>query len=350
MRSSRTNPPLAILGYGLCTPLGLTAKITSAEMAAGTTAFAETEIANRTGDPVRAARLPLIPAQATRMERMTQLARTALADLASDPPAELKDGRMPLILALPDSSEGGAPIDPDEASLAITDPVREIRPDIGQQRRGSRSAGADAVFRGRSAFFTALDEAQRFLTSDAVDAVLIGAADSLSDPLSLQGFGRANRVLSSANPDGLLPGEAAGFIIIGRYKSRGTRGRLVAQTSLRGPGLVAEPASIGQGLSDVFRRLGDLSPVRASHVFSAQTSDRRWSRELSIAMLRAPHGMPEPFASSRVTATLGDPGAGGALVLTIASMGSPLVGPDGPALVYAISDDGMAGGLLAEAA
>ena len=61
MTSTTSKAPLAILGYGLCTPLGLGARVTGAEIVAGTTAFADTEVSDRTGEPARASRLSLIP-------------------------------------------------------------------------------------------------------------------------------------------------------------------------------------------------------------------------------------------------------------------------------------------------
>ncbi len=44
----------AVAEVGLCTPLGLTAAVSVAEMAAGTLRFAETEVSDAAGEPVRA--------------------------------------------------------------------------------------------------------------------------------------------------------------------------------------------------------------------------------------------------------------------------------------------------------
>ena len=111
MTSSPSGAPFAILGYGLCTPLGLGARVTGAEIAAGTTVFADTEVSDRTGEPARASRLSLIPPGVIRTERMTLLARTALSDLLVQAPPEVWDDRMPTLLAVPALAEGGAALD-----------------------------------------------------------------------------------------------------------------------------------------------------------------------------------------------------------------------------------------------
>jgi 3-oxoacyl-[acyl-carrier-protein] synthase-1 len=349
--ASSPRAQLAILGYGLCTPLGLDARVTSAEMAAGTAVFADTEVRDRTGEPARAARLSLIPAALSRTERMMLLARTALDDLLAHAAPAAWDDRMPIVLALPAPDEGGAAVDLGQVAALIGDLAPRATPGTSRSNRGAGVAPR-SIPRGRAALFSAIAEADRLLANDnTVDSVLIGAVDSLCDRASLESFARANGILGAANPNGLIPAEAAGFVIVGRSKSRGTRGRLVAHATAEGPGRDAPPASAGQALTAVFTQLSLAAPaVAAVHVLSAQPSDRCWSRELGVAMLRAPRGLPEPFAASRITETVGDAGAAAAIVLMVFALLAPLGRPGGPALVYGSSDAGLVGGVLVEAA
>lgn len=52
--------PLDILGLGLCTPVGLTARATQVEIAAGTVRFVLTGVEGPRGDEVRASVHPLL--------------------------------------------------------------------------------------------------------------------------------------------------------------------------------------------------------------------------------------------------------------------------------------------------
>ena len=88
---------IAVISVGQCTPLGLTARATQAEMAAGTVRFFETDILDRSGAPVRASMLTLLDSGLTRTERMASLAVTALHDVLAGV-ASLGMGQLPLLL------------------------------------------------------------------------------------------------------------------------------------------------------------------------------------------------------------------------------------------------------------
>jgi 3-oxoacyl-[acyl-carrier-protein] synthase-1 len=345
------SPPFAVVGYGLCMPLGLDAQVAAAEMVAGTTAFAETEVTGRSGEPVRAARLPLIPEAASRAERIVLLARTALVDLLSRTPRELRNAGMPVVLALPSTSDGGATLDVRAVAAMVVEAAREglaAEAQLPTWRTSNEIPRAPIVVAGgRAALFAALEEAETLLADRGTDCVLVGAADSLSDPQSLETLARANRILDGTNPDGLIPGEGAGFLIV-RRGGPSPYGHLIAHARARGAAADAAPESAGEALTKIFMSLGAASAARATHVFSSQPSDRRWGRELSIAMLRAPRVLPEPFAITRITESAGDPNVAGAMILTVAALATSVGRPDGPVLVYGMSDDGLAGGLLVE--
>jgi 3-oxoacyl-[acyl-carrier-protein] synthase-1 len=324
-----------IAGYGLCTPLGLSARITAAEMAAGTSAFVEMNVRDRTGARVRAAELSLIPRSASRMDRMLQLAGGALQDLINQVPVESWGGRLATLLVLPDHSDVGPPCEASLLARAVADMLGTV----------GVSTAPRTLALGRSGFFTTLLEAEELLETSQADAVLIGALDSLCDQASLQMLARSNLVLSGANPDGVLPSEGAGFVVVRRLSERGGRARVLACATSQGtPASEASPAALGQALTEVFLCLGESG--RASRMLSAQTSARWWSLELRVAMGRAARVLPEPFDCLRITETLGDPGALAGLALSVAAM--EWMGEDGssPVLIYGSSDDGLTGGLL----
>ncbi len=76
------------------------------ELAAGADVFAETEVLDERGQPIRASRLDLLSPRASRTERMA-----ALAVLAIEEPLQLArvlglGGPLPIMLALPEDDGG----------------------------------------------------------------------------------------------------------------------------------------------------------------------------------------------------------------------------------------------------
>jgi 3-oxoacyl-[acyl-carrier-protein] synthase I len=326
---------LAIHARGLCTPLGLSARVTAAEMAAGTAVFAETAVRDRVGLKVRAAALPLIPSAASRLERMSQLAKAALHDLLSRLSPAPSGEQAALLLVEPEPGDLGEPLTLGGLAAELMDMLRAARISVEPRHFAL----------GRAGLFAAVQEAERFLHTHPSSSVIVGAFDSLCDAASLSALARSNQVLGDANPDGLMPSEGAGFILLRRSSGAPGLSELRACATARGPaGPAAAPEEAGRALTEVFRQLA--APQRPARVLSAQTSARWSSLELRMAMIRAPKALPEPFALTRISETLGDPGAVASLVLTVAAVEWLAAGAPGPFLVYGSSDGGLAGGLV----
>lgn len=351
-----------VIGVGLCTPLGLTAEITVAEMAAGTLRFAETEVEDGQGEPVRASRLGLLGPNLDRTARMTALAKAALAQ-ALEGLFEHSIKEITLFLGLP-SAEVGAEVDDKAITLAL---VKAAAPDI-------RLTVARVFRSGRAACFQALAAAQAELHApSAAPVVLVGAVDSLCDPASLAHLVRETRVLGGMNRDGLIAGEGAGFLVLARPDSPparraaplGTISKCVL-TSERIPFTSREP-SLATGLTEAFRKLRLDPAVRlpVDVVLSCQTGESFWAHELARAHIRNISLMPEPLAITLVAESLGDVGAASGAIQIAAAVhpekGITGADPDAVpasarasrraprrALVYGASDDGQIGACIVE--
>ncbi|MCP3136628.1 3-oxoacyl-ACP synthase [Pyxidicoccus xibeiensis] len=340
---------LAITGLGLCTPLGLTARATQAEMFAGTVRFVQTEVTDFDGELLRASRLALLGSGSTRTERMVSLAATALQDCIQTATVPMGE-RLPLLLALP-SPESGALLDearlmdvlartrmPARVELMLEPPSRE----------------------GRAGFFHALARAAEQLRSQRVTQVLVGAVDSVVDRSSLEWLRNRGRVLT-AGREGVLPGEGAGFLLLSLASRMGRKspvlGRVLSHALTREPRHFnqREPC-LGAGLTEAFRRLR-LHPVagsqRVDHVMVGQTGEAFWAHEFNLAYLRNAALMPEPLTVSLVAETLGDVGASagaiqlGSALHRMSRLARTRRAP-ARALVYAGADDGQIGTCVVE--
>ncbi|MCY1072971.1 beta-ketoacyl synthase N-terminal-like domain-containing protein [Archangium lansingense] len=340
---------VAVLGLGLCTPLGLTARTTQVEMAAGTVRFFLTEVLDRKGEPLRASRLTLLEPHRTRSERMGALATTALHDCLKEARVE-KTEPLPLVLALPTPGSGPAV---DEESL-----LRALAEVAAPARLQVRPEGLCRD--GRAGFFVALARAMELLLSGHARRVVVGAVDSLCDPGSLEHLLARRRLLCSSAREGILPGEGAGFVLLARASAPrrdGPRaqGRIHALALAKEPRhrLQTEP-SLAEGLTSVFRQLHAHPAAgsrRVAHVLSCQTGEAYWGHEFNRAYLRNAALMPEPLVGHLVAESQGDVGAGaGAIQLGHALHVLGELDPEHEqalrALVYGCSDEGRVGAFI----
>lgn len=342
---------LAVLRLGLCTPLGLTTRTTQVEMAAGTVRFFLTDVLDTKGEAVRASRLSLLEPHRSRTERIISLAMTALQECLEDAPWDEAE-RLPLFLALPASGSG--------AGLEEA-PLLEALAEVAVPHRLQLDA-AGLCREGRAGFFVALVRAVEALRAGRTRRVLVGAIDSLCDPVSLRHLLAKQRLRSSTVRDGILPGEGAGFVLLTRASlasRQGTAplGRILAVATAMEPcPMTHGRPSAAEGLTTVFRQRRKHPTAgsrRVAQVMSCQTGETFWGHEFNRAYLRNTALMPEPLRVDLVAETLGDAGAGSGVI----QLGQALHVPGGlatkrasvpRALVYGSSDEGQVGACIIE--
>lgn len=345
----RSMDEVAVLSLGLCTPLGLTARATQVEMAAGTVRFVETDVPDDTEEPVRASILPLLEPGATRTERVASMAVTALHECMSSA-VSLELERVPLLLALPEPTSG-SPVELNILLEALATIAAPVRLDVSDN---------NLFPMGRAGFFHALAEASRLLKSRQASWVLVGAADSMGDRDSLAHHARTRRSLGPRVRDGSIAGEGAGFFLLGTPMHPGGRG-LSILGRITGCALSREPHSflqqkpnLAHGLTDAFRQLRQHPATgrrRVDHVLSCQTGETFWAKEFNYAYLRNAPLMPEPLTVSLVAEALGDIGAAaGAAQLGYAmhllKQLEPAARDAAQMLIYGCSDNGHVGACI----
>ncbi|OJT18920.1 hypothetical protein BO221_39725 [Archangium sp. Cb G35] len=342
---------MVIVGLGLCTPLGLTARTTQVEMAAGTVRFFETGVLDATGEPVRASVLKLLDPRLSRTERMVSLAVTALQEALKEvAPHDL--AHLPLLLALPEPGSG-APFDMEAVRGVLNRAAAPVRLEVSK----------DALFHeGRAGLFRALAEATQILKSRQASWVLVGGVDSMCDRQSLAHHARTGRTLGPGTPDGILPGEGAGFILLtstelSRQRRLKSRGRVLGCALSHEPhSFLQRKPNMAEGLTNAFRQLR-LHPLtgarRVDHILSCQTGETFWAQEFNYAYLRNAALMPEPLTMSQVAESLGDAGAAaGAIQLGSALhlLGRLEKSSEEPVriLIYGCADAGQTGACIIE--
>ncbi|WP_304466061.1 3-oxoacyl-ACP synthase [Vitiosangium sp. GDMCC 1.1324] len=300
-----------VVGLGLCTPIGTSARMTLASLRAGLVRFAETEVLDEVGRPVRASRLSLLEASLSRTERMVALGRQALAGVRPLL-AGLPKGRVPLYLGLPEAGVG-AEVERESLVAGLL---------AGAEGRLEVVKVHEA---GRAAFFEALAAARADLHSGRAGALaLVGAVDSLGDGASLKTLAAARLHLGRQNPDGRIPGEAAGFVALARPGAPKALGLEITGVVL-GTALGVEPRpfaqrapSLAEGLTAVLRTLR-LDAVaggrRVEGVLACQPGESFWGTEFTRAYLRNAALMPEPLRVHIAGEGLGDAGAGAGPVM-----------------------------------
>ena len=349
--------PVAILGVGMMTAVGLSAPETTASVRAATMLLTETSIHDKHFEPITLAEVPEdgIPPLSASLEdvgltsregRMLRLASTPLLECLGALPADKPPPG--LMLALPEA----------ETTRALDDQAFVAH--LGEQAEGTFDVRwSEAGYRGRSGGVRAIGRALDWLDSGRVEFVLAGGVDTYRDTYVLATLDKDQRLKSSSNLDGFIPGEGAGFLLLARHEVAADAGiPVIASVSPISVG--SEPGHLhsdepyrGDGLAGTLANLvqsGVLSePIR--EVYSSMNGESHWAKEWGVAVIRNGSALSEDHGMHHPADCFGDTGA--ACVPLMVGMAALEI-RDGfgrsPALVYGSSDREERGALVVSAA
>jgi 3-oxoacyl-[acyl-carrier-protein] synthase-1 len=182
--------------------------------------------------------------------------------------------------------------------------------------------GSGTIPRGHVAGALALIEARRLIYQERVRYCIIAGVDSLLVAATLDAYQKQNRLLTSENSNGFIPGEAACAILVGppgqRYRSQdhspaekelfclgiGTgheEATLDSEKPLRANGLVqafnTAFAEAGQTIADVDYRITDAN------------GEQYWFKETALAVARTLRINKQGFANWHPVDCIGEIGA-----------------------------------------
>lgn len=274
---------IAITGVGAVTPVGLSAVSSSAALRAGIARlegiFSSTvEGARGAEEPLLGGRVPLEwfdggpqleewpgherfqvapppPSHLLVEDGIDRLVRLA-THAASDAWSRARDEGSPpsswgLFLGVDERDEDGA-----KGKLA-----EAIQEALG----GFRPALIDVVARGRASALAAAYRASVAIESGKVKGAIVGGVDSLVRPSTVERLISSNTLKDpESNPQGMLPGEAAAFLI---FDPASSTSRALAR--FEGGGIAKEPTAgtdqpnQARGLTAAVRAVREKSPLKA---------------------------------------------------------------------------------------
>lgn len=220
-------PPLAITGCGMVSGVGLSAPASCAAIRCAIDNFQETRFMDSGGEWIRGCAVPL--EQPWRgIARLAQMLAMALAECLRSQP-ELSLQQIPLLLCVAEPDRPGRLDGLDGELLPAVEKALAVR----------FNAQSQIIAYGRAGGAMALLQARRLIYEHHFPAVVVAGVDSLLVGPTLNAFEKRERLLTSTNSNGFIPGEAAAAILVQEPRHGGE-----PQLLCRGLGFGTEQAAV----------------------------------------------------------------------------------------------------------
>jgi 3-oxoacyl-[acyl-carrier-protein] synthase-1 len=219
--------------------------------------------------------------------------------------------QIPLMLCVAERERPGRTVGLEEELYS------EICAELGV-RFGEQSI---VIPKGRVSSSVALLHARRLIAEERAERVLIVATDSLLTWPSVSAYERADRLLTSVNSNGFLPGEAAGALLVGPSQRGGSQlfciglgfgqeqASIDSEAPLRGDGLTRAIRNAlddaGCQIHELDLRIGDLS------------GEQYYFKEASLAVSRLLRVRKEEFPIWHHAECIGECGSSSGIVAFI---------------------------------
>ncbi len=310
---------LSIDGWGAVTSVGLTAPQVCAAIRAGLCGFSEVFIKGAPTETTTSARVPVSwRLRRTEGEWLVNLASRALRECLAD--EKPNPSLTALLLCLPESSRDH----PGTQGRSAATMLHEL-----QQQLGVALSPYSMVLPGGPAVVVeGLQRASDLLTRQQVSHCIVGGVDSLLNARDITRLEAARRLHSDDNPQGLVPGEGAAFVLLSDLR-RPRRHRSIGV--VMGAGISQEvntihgdDYSVGQGIRAALRRAATDARVgeeQLDFVCSTFNGERYGAWESMIARPRFYRTRREQLPVVYPAMSVGEIGtAAGALAILYAAM------------------------------
>jgi 3-oxoacyl-[acyl-carrier-protein] synthase-1 len=217
---------------------------------------------------------------------------------------------------------------------------------------------SDASHKGRAGGFIAIGQAVLTIKQGRADFIIAGGIESYRDLYVLATLDCDQRVKSSSNWDGFIPGEGAAFLLLASEQVAVARrlttiSRVTPMATGFEPGhLYSEAPYRGEGLASTFQQLVAQGVVDApiSEVYSSMTGESHWAKEWGVAFMRTRAAFQEGYGMHHPADCFGETGAAaGPLLVGLAALGIKGRYRRSPALAYGSSDRGARAAVLVTA-
>jgi 3-oxoacyl-[acyl-carrier-protein] synthase I len=238
-------PPLAVLGVGLVSGVGLTAEASCAAIRCGINNFRETWFIGRDGERLVGSAVEFDEPWRG-ITKLAKMSARAIAEClaASD---DAKPEGIPVLVCIAEPERPGR-----FEALG-----RVILEDIERELGTRLHPHSRIIEQGRIGGAVALLQARRMLLGGRHSRVIIVGVDSFLAGATLTAYDREDRLLRRANSNGFIPGEAAGAVVLATWREEVPTPLLV-----RGLGFAREPAPLNSGKP--LRAEGLVQAIRAA--------------------------------------------------------------------------------------
>lgn len=330
--------PVTILGCGMMTAVGLTAPASCASIRARLDGFRETRFIGAGGEWIIGAEVPLEDVRHG-IPRLARLLAGPIGEClnlcGAIPPAEI-----PVLLCLAEQDRPGR--------------LDELGPDLFSQAcaiLGVDFHGASRLIpHGRVGGASALYQASQLIHEHGFRCVIVAGVDTYLVAETLGAFDERNRLLTQANSDGFIPGEAGAAVLVGPGGESMTvlgmgfaveKSTIASAEPLRGEGLT-------QAISDALRG-ADLTMHDLAYRLSDISGEQYGFREAALALARTLRQRKEEFDLWHPADCLGEVGAAAlpCMLAVAEAAGRKGYAPGSTFISHLANDDGRRAALVA---
>jgi len=294
--------PVSVIASGMVTAVGLNAPSSCAAIRCAIDNFSETRFMDSGGEWIIGSQVPL--EQPWRgLPKLVHMAVPAIQECL----AHIGNARpemIPLLLCVAEKERPGR--------LAGLDD--QLFHDIEAQLGAHFHQHSGVIARGRVAGALALAEARRLIYEEHVPFCIIAGADSFLVAATLASYEKADRLLTSQNSNGFIPGEAGAAVLIGPPGRSNDpellclglgmgeeRATIDSEVPLRADGLVA---AFRAAFAEAGRTIDDLD-----YRVTDSNGEQYWFKEAALAMTRTLRARKERFQIWHPADCIGETGA-----------------------------------------
>ena len=271
--------PLAIVGSGMVTGVGLSAPASCAAIRCGINNFQDTRFMDSAGEWIVASEVPLQEPWRGPEKQARMLASVLEETFDTDP--GLSPAETPVIFCFSERERPGRLDNLNERVLESTQRLLDFQ----------LHSSSMTISQGRVGGAVGLREARKMLYEQRIPAVIVAAVDSYLSAQTLTAYEAKRRLLTATNSNGFIPGEGAAAVIAKRPRPSEypqlillglgfgvEKSTIESEEPLRADGLVqairASLAEAGADLGSLDFRITDVS------------GEQYWFKEASLAMTR----------------------------------------------------------------
>lgn len=194
--------PLVLSSFGLVTGVGLDAPSTCVAIRCAIDAFDETRFMDAGGEWIMGCEVPLEQPWRGKAKLIKMAAKVLHETLEQAP--DVVPEQTPLLLCLAESERPGRVIDDD--NQFFFDLCNELGVEFHAKSR--------VIPQGHVSIGAALVQARKLISSGVAQQVVVAATDSLLVAPTLAAYEEKDRLLTSQNSNGFIPGEAGAAMVV----------------------------------------------------------------------------------------------------------------------------------------